>query len=264
MPQGLRIYSCSHSFHEFVYDMLAEMADAAGIKDHRKAGVSKIGGSRVVQFWDIPDENPVKAGLRAGAIDVLMLSPIWLPDPGIENFAMLAVEHKPDVRVTIQEYWLPNDEFEPIYPLQTGKIVDHNATTIARLREQHELYYQVMDNHVRGINAKIGKDTVLVAPTGQAVVALREKIIEGAAPGIKTQAELFTDSWGHATAPIKVLASYCHFAVVYKRSPVGLPMPTFLLEATNSDWKNDTLNRLLQELAWDAATHHPLSGVEST
>ena len=83
-----------------------------------------------------------------------------------------------------------------------------------------------------------------------------------AAPGIKTQAELFTDSWGHATAPIKVIASYCHFAVVYKRNPVGLPMPTFQSTDTNPDWRNEKLNRLLQELAWDAATNHPLSGVK--
>jgi hypothetical protein len=37
---------------------------------------------------------------------------------------------------------------------------------------------------------------------------------------------------------------------------VGLPLPKIL--ASHPDAK---LNRLLQELAWDAVKHHPLSGV---
>ena len=62
-------------------------------------------------------------------------------------------------------------------------------------------------------------------PVGQAVIALREKIIAGQAPGLKTQWELFRDSWGHPAPPLQALAAYCHFAVIYRRSPVGLPMP---------------------------------------
>jgi hypothetical protein len=41
---------------------------------------------------------------------------------------------------------------------------------------------------------------------------------------------------------------------------VGLPIPSVL--ATNPNW-NAELNRLLQELAWDAVIHHPLSGVRA-
>ena len=58
---------------------------------------------------------------------------------------------------------------------QVGKInVDHNAATAERLLVQHELYYQVMDSHVRGINSKIGRGTVQVVPVGQAVEVLRK------------------------------------------------------------------------------------------
>jgi hypothetical protein len=73
------------------------------------------------------------------------------------------------------------------------------------------------------------------------------------------QWSLFRDSWGHPTAPLRVLAGYCHFAVIYRRNPVGLPMPQEFVR--NEDFKNEKLNRLLQELAWDAVVHHPLSGV---
>jgi hypothetical protein len=256
ISRGQRVFTCGHSFHVWVAGILNEMARAAGIPDHRAVGVSAIGGSRVIQHWDVPEEkNEARKALRACTVDVLTLSPIWLPDEGIEKFAKLAVEHNPNVRVTVQEYWLPNDEYVPVYPLQTRKQVDHNAATIAELRRQHELYFRDMDECVRDLNKQLGKDAVLVVPAGQAVIALREKIIAGQAPGLKAQAELFTDSWGHPTPPVMALATYCHFAVIYRRSPVGLPIPGVI-----ANW-NEQLNRLLQELAWDAVIHHPLSGV---
>ena len=57
--------------------------------------------------------------------------------------------------------------------------------------------------------------------------------------------------------PLAALVAYCHFGVIYQRSPVGLPLPAVLGKMGNAD-----LNRLLQELAWDAVKSHPLSGVK--
>lgn len=69
-----------------------------------------IGGSRAIQHWDVPDdENEAKQALRTGNVDVLTLSCMTHPDEGIHNFAKLAVEHNPEVRVTLQELWLPED-----------------------------------------------------------------------------------------------------------------------------------------------------------
>jgi hypothetical protein len=259
-PKGLRVFTAGHSFHVWVIPLLSEMALSAGIAGHEIAGASKIGGSTVLKHWEVADDkNTAKQVLGAGKADVLTLSPIWLPDEGIENFAKLAVEHNPAIRITVQKYWMPNDEYEPVYPLQTRKKVDHNATPIAALRKAQDQYDRDIDDYVRAINKKLGKDALVTVPAGQAVVALREKIIAGQCPGIKEQAELFRDSWGHPTQPVQVLAAYCHFAVIYKRSPVGLPRPTALTR--NPAW-DDKLNRLLQELAWDAVLHHPMSGVK--
>ena len=89
-PKGQRVFTCGHSFHVFVYPILAEMAKSAGIQDHESVGLSAIGGSRVIQHWDVPEEkNQAKAALRAGKVDVLTLSPIWMPDEGIEKLARL-------------------------------------------------------------------------------------------------------------------------------------------------------------------------------
>jgi hypothetical protein len=260
IAEGLRVFTCGHSFHVWVAPMLADLAEKAGIKNHQIAGLSSIGGSRVIQHWDVPDDrNKAKKVLTAGEVDVLTLAPIWLPDAGIENFARLAVEHNPNIRITVQEYWLPNDTFNPVYPLETRKKVDHNAATIPELTKQNDLYRETIENHVRELNQKLQTNALVVVPVGQASIALREKIIARQARPLKVQWSLFTDDWGHPSPPLKVLAAYCHFAVIYRRSPIGLPMP--LEFERNQQYAVPALNRLLQELAWNAVVQNPLSGV---
>src|SRR5947207_7566198 len=112
----------------------------------------------------------------------------------------------------------------------------------------HEPYFKSMDEHVRDLNKKLGKDVLVIVPAGQAVIALREKIIAGKAPGLKVQEDLFTDAIGHAKPPLAALVAYCQYAVIYKSSPVGLPLPAVLKKAKIED--AEKLNTLLQELAW--------------
>lgn len=263
--KGLRIFTCAHSFHVFVYRILADLAKSAGIADHQSVGISSIGGSRVIQHWDVPEEkNKTKKALIDGSVDVLTLSPIWLPDEGIENFAKLGFEHNKDIRVTVQEFWLPNDTYHPVYPLETKLKPDHNATDVAELQKQQDRYDHDMDEYVKAINQKLGKDVVLTVPVGQATVKLREKIVAGKAPGLKVQWDLFRDSWGHPQSALQVLDGYCHFAVIYRRTPVGLPLPPDLAKDKKiPDEDKEKLNHLLQELAWDAVTHGPLTGVKA-
>jgi hypothetical protein len=279
--EGQRVFTCGHSFHYFVPAILEQIAEGAKVRGHRTVGLSAIGGSPVNTHWIAPEgKNQPKAALRAGAVDVLTLSPIWLPDPGIEHFATLAAANNPNARVTVQEFWLPNDEYRPVYPLNLLKSVDRDVATIAGLRKVHEPYFRAMDGEVRRLNEKLGKPIVFVVPVGQAVLALREKVVNGQAVGLKRQSELFRDGVGHPTAPIQLLAGYCHFAVIYRRSPVGLPLPGVNKEAKPlfdvGLWTLDVnapllaryadadkLNRILQELAWEAVTRHPLSGVVS-
>ena len=112
LAQGQRVFTCGHSFHVWVADMLVELAKGAGISGHHLAGTSSIGGSRAVQHWDVPEEqNEAKKALRAGRLDVLTLACMTQPDEGIVKFAKLAVAHNPNVRVTLQELWLPEDRF---------------------------------------------------------------------------------------------------------------------------------------------------------
>ena len=194
---------------------------------------------------------------------MLTLSPIFLPDAGIENFTDLALEHNKDVRVLVQPIWLRWDVYEPT--TKRPAKVDHDAIGGDELRKRHAAYFKEMDDYVRKQNEKRGKAVLYLVPAPQAVIALRERIIAGQAPGLKTQEGLFTDPLGHGTAPLKALVGYCNFAVMYRRSPVGLPAPDVLQTAKLGEHEGP-LNRLLQELAWEAVVQHPLSGVrrEST
>ncbi|MCI0685464.1 MAG: hypothetical protein L0Y71_25465 [Gemmataceae bacterium] len=261
--KGQRVFSAGHSFHMFMPGILRELTQAAGIKDHVQAGVQGIGGSRVIQHWDLADDkNKVKAALRSGNVDVLTLSPIFLPDPGIDNLVTLGLEHNPRIRVTVQEFWMPFDHDQLTFPKQRPKKVERNGRTGPELHKMHAAYFKSMDDHVRELNDKHKKQVVFVVPTGQAVIALRERISAGQAPGLKTQDELFTDAIGHVRGPVKALVAYCHYAVIYRKSPVGLPAPSVLGKPKDGKPNDDgALNRLLQELAWDAVRQHPLSGV---
>jgi len=258
ITKGQRVFTCGHSFHAWVGPLLGIVAQRAGIKDHQVVGVSMIGGSRVIQHWNIPDErNKAKKALTAGQVDVLTLSPMHHPDDGIDKFAKLALEHNPNIRVTLLEFWLPWDSMQ--WPFRgKNEPADVDARTAEELRKLHEPYFKRFDDYVVALNKSLGKQVLYVVPMGQAVLALREKIIAGQVPGIAQQSELFTDKLGHPGPALQILEAYCQFAVAYRRTPVGLPMPPRLARRYK-----EGLNRLLQEIAWDAVTHHPLSGVQA-
>jgi hypothetical protein len=259
---GQKVATCGHSFHVFTYRQVAEIAVSAGL-EHELVGLSSIGGSTVKKHWAVPEEeSKAKQALKAGSADVLTLAPIWLPDEGIEAFVKYGLEHRPDLRILVQEYWMPNDEYEPVYPLQTKKKVDHNATDLVQLHDATSRYAKDIEDHVRALNASVGKESIFVVPVGAAAVILREKIAKGEAPGLKQQSDLFRDNWGHALVPLQFLSSYCHYAVIYRRSPVGLPVPAALRELkTMSADEQDGLNALLQEIAWETVSRHPMTGV---
>src|SRR5262245_6005889 len=103
ISQGQRMFTCGHSFHVWVPAIVEDLCKKADIPGHSRVGISSIGGSRTIQHWEIPDDkNEAKKALKTGMVDVLTLSPIFLPDPGIENFTTLALEHNKDIRVIVQ------------------------------------------------------------------------------------------------------------------------------------------------------------------
>ncbi len=259
ITKGQRVFTCGHSFHVFVPDILADIAES---RDQRSRSSRNVFDWRLTHHSALgcmEEKNQAKEALKTGKVDVLTLSPIFLPDPGIEKFTNLALEHNKDIRILVQPIWLRWDIYEPT--TKRPAKVDHNAITGAELRKRHEPYFKSMDEYIGELNKKLGKTVLYEVPVPQAVIALREKIIAGEVPGIKTQEELFTDALGHGKPPLTLLVSYCNYAVMYRRSPVGLPVPN-VLKASKLGENEAKVNRILQELAWEAVSKHPLSGVQ--
>jgi hypothetical protein len=257
-PAGLKVLTAGHSFHVWMPPLVAEMAKAAGIQGHEQLAISSIGGSKVIQHWDLPPEkNKAKPVLEAGKADLFTMAPTFLPDPGIENFTKLGLEHNPQIRFTLQQNWVPFEDPEIWLSKNKPKSIDRDVITLAQLRAKHDPYFKQIEDHVKELNQRIPAAKIAIVPSGEAVMALRDKVIKGEAPGIKTQNELFTDVLGHPGPQIRVLSAYCHYAVIYRRSPVGLPVNGLLAKLPEAE----RLNLLLQEIAWKAVTGHPMSGV---
>jgi hypothetical protein len=260
-PKGQRVFTAGHSFHMMIPGPLAEMARQAGINGHTIAGTQSIGGSRTLQHWERPDDmNKAKQTIKAGKVDVLTLSPhVRLPDEGIDHFTALMLEHNPKGRVLVQMSWYPHDM--PGNTRGNFKNEDRDKAKIEELRKGSAAFHTGLSDQVKKLNEKHKKDVAFLVPVGTAVMNLREKVVAGKVPGIAKQSELFTDPIGHAKEPVSILNAYCHFAVIYRRSPVGLAVPNALKRGRSAE-DAEKLNRLLQETAWEAVTREPLSGVK--
>ena len=256
-PAGLRVFIMGHSFHMFVAPRLAPLAKAAGIEGHTLAGQQSLGGSRVQQHWDLPDEkNLAKAALREGKVDVITMSPNWVvPDEGIERFVELGLEHNPKLRVLVQLSWMPGDGATPQDKVKTNEERDTRPLDIPRAA--HAQWKSQLEPQLLALNAKLGREVIHAAPAGDAVLKLRELIVAGKVPGITKQSEIFADAGGHGKMPVIALVTYVNFACIYRTSPVGLNDPQPELDKLSPD-----LKPLLQRIAWEAVTAHPMSGVK--
>jgi hypothetical protein len=247
-PKGLRVFFASHSLMWYAPTPLGELATAAGIKDHKLVGVQRLGASKTLQHWNLPDaKNEAKKALKTGAVDVFVMSPIQFPDEGIENFVKLGLEHNPNIRFTVQVSW-------------GGWDIDNK--TPHQLKKLYERNIKAAEAQADDINKKYGKgkQILCLVPSAQALVVLRTKIFNKELPGLTSQGELFRDPISHPAPPLETLNTYLHYAVIYRQSPVGLPMPGLLKNAKKKAW-GEKLDRALQEIAWEVVTTSTYSGV---
>src|SRR5262249_18671492 len=160
---------------------------------------------------------------------------------GITNFVKLGLEHNPNMKFLIQISWpglgyTDNEQFNargkgggfgkkggmfrtPADNKPPEELARINAIDIKNAEAQ-----------VKRLNGQCGKGktVVFLVPTAQAHNALRTLIFKKEMPGMTDQQEVFIDPIGHPTPPVVALNAYLHFAVLYNRSPVGLPMPSIL------------------------------------
>jgi hypothetical protein len=253
VPAGLRVFYTGHSFHMFVPAQVEQLVKAANIQGHKLVGTQGIGGSRVIQHWDLADDkNKAKPTLISGEIDVFtMAAHVAIPDQGITNFTELGLKHNPNLRLLVQASWYPFD-----VPSGAGRITNNAQRDDAKIEDLQaavDEWRKKLEAQADDLNRTHGKRAVFIVPVGDAVVKLRAMVIDGKFPGVTKQSELFTDPIGHCHAHVQALASYCNYAAIYRVSPVGLKVPRSGLD--------EEQHAILQKLAWETVSTYSHAGV---
>ena len=270
ITEGARVYFVGHSFHMFVVRPLIYLAREAGVKGHWAEGWDMIGGSTPMQHWERNgDDNEPKKALATGRVQALTLaSNVLVPEPAIDLFADLAVEHNPDVRVLVQHSWGDAATGMIMRARHAGQAAtgaiptneDRDGVTAAELaasRASNQAQRDKLAAQLDDINARHQKPVASLVPVSDAVIRLRQAVVAGDLPGVVRQSELFRDPLGHATQPTMDLVCYVWLAALYRQSPIGL---TSLVDADDADSK--ARQAVLQELAWETVLDEPKSGLK--
>ena len=261
IPAGMRVFYASHSLMWEVPAPLGEEVSAYGIKDHTLVGLQSLGFARTSQHWDLADaQNKAKQALKTGKVDDFIMSPMDMPDTGVDSFVALGLENNPKMRFFLQNNWAGfNNDGQKARQFKMGPPWD--STTEEQLKTLNTECENAFEAQAKKINEKYGHPVIFIIPTSQANHTLRAMIIRKEFPGLDKQSQLFLDQIGHPTAPLVALNVYLHFATIYGRSPVGLPMPSILKRTNNPKW-DENFNKALQELAWKTVIEYPYSGVQ--
>jgi hypothetical protein len=252
-PAGLRVFYTGHSFHMFVPSKVEEMVRAAGIQGHELVGTQGIGGSRVIQHWDLEEaKNKARPALAGGGVDVFtMAAHVAIPDEGIAKFTELGLAHNPKLRLLVQASWIPFDLPDPEKRIRDN--AQRDGASIAALQAAVDEWRKKLEAQVDDLNRQHGRRAVYIVPAGDAVVKLRGLVVEGKYPGVSKQSELFRDPIGHGGPHVQWLVSYCNFAAIYRASPEGLQLAAGGLDAAQ--------HSILQRLAWQTVSAYPYAGV---
>jgi hypothetical protein len=261
-PAGLQMFYASHSLMWDDPPVFNEMANAFGITN-QKIDIERIGFSRTQQFWNESEaQSPAKRALKTGKIDVFVMSPMDMPDNGVANFVKLGLSNNPSTRFFVQNNWAGfNQDGQKAAQNMMGPAHPWDNTTEEDLKTLNTVCEKAFEDQVKQINQEVGHPVLFIIPTSQANTEIRARIIRKEFTGLEKQSQLFLDNIGHPTPPLVTLNCYLHFATIYGKSPIGLPMPAKLKSANNAKW-DDAFNKSLQELAWKTVTNYPLSGVK--
>ncbi|MFT5355591.1 MAG: hypothetical protein ACI9KE_002810 [Polyangiales bacterium] len=230
--------------------MLAQFAEANGLTYSFDAAVGI--GANLSWQWQHPDraqgENP-RTALSAQPYDLLVLTeavPIANQVQGADsvqnalNFMQLAYEQNPDVQVYLYETW------------------EHRENDAWRdsIREVRTFYDQIVD----GVNARFDGRDMLIIPGGQAMGALVDSIRAGDVPGVSDEGALFVDDI-HLTPLGWYFIACVHYATIYQRSPVGVPVETIDRFENPFTAPPAAAAAVMQQIAWDVVSGEARSGV---
>ncbi len=266
----LRVFHLGHSLVN--RDMPAMLEQLAGSgHDHR----SQLGwGATLKSHWepDVPingfeTENAhpryrdALEAIRSAEYDALVLTEMVEIRDAIKHhdspkylrmWSREARAHRPDTRVFLYETWHPLDDAE-------GWLV--------RLDKDLGRYWEG-ELLAKGLAHQDTGGPVYVIPAGQ-VLALFVRRVEaaGGLPDVSSRTDLFKRNPDGSQDNIHLndlgnyLVALTHYAVLYQRSPVGLPYRLKRADGSGADAPEEATARLMQQVVWEVVTSYPKTGV---
>ncbi len=202
---------------------------------------------------DHPRYRHAKEALLSGEYDAFVMTEMVNLTDAIRYFdswdyarrwARLAREGNPVIRVYLYESWHDLDI--------AGGWLDRLDSDLGTLWEGEILR--------RAIEPEDPKPIYLI-PAGQ-VLARLVRDIEGSGgfAGLTRREDLFSDRI-HLNDIGAYVVALTHFAVLYQRSPVGLPHRLHRADGTPATAPSEEAARRIQEIVWEVVTSLPRTGV---
>ena len=266
-PVGpMPVYHLGHSL--VGRDMPAMLAQMAG-HDH----ASQLGwGSSLRDHWRgevagfdtenaHPAHRPAGAALDSGAYPVVVLTEMVEIRDAIRYhdsvrhlafWAQRARKARPDVRLYLYETWHRLDDAEG---------------WLNRIDADSARYWQGV--LLAGAMAQDGVGEIYVIPGGPVMAAAARAIEAGEVPGLTRREGLFAKDDSGATDTIHFndigayLMALTHYAVIYQRSPEGLPHDLTRADGGPITPMSDQTALALQRIVWNVVSGYSLTGVSN-
>ncbi len=263
--RGMAVYHLGHSLvGRDMPAMVGQLAEAAGLAGHRHH--SQLGwGASLAQHWkgEVPgmaEENahpafrPAREAVGSGGYDAVVLTEMvelrdalrWHDSPrALADWARLA---GPGVRLYLYETW---------------HRLDDPAGWLERIAADRALW----EGMVAGAMGRRDVPAIRVIPGGQALAAVVRAAEAGELPGLASREDFFarTPEGGVDTIHLNDLGvqviALTHFAVLYGRSPEGLPHLLRRADGTPAEAPSAEAAAGMQQLVWQVVRGYPAAGV---
>jgi hypothetical protein len=238
------------------YHYASQLGWGASLAQHRK-GPASVPGFEVEN--NNPAHRPADAALASGQFDAVILTEmVELRDAikyhgsaaALAHWARAARAGNPDARVYLYETWHRLDDAE-------GWLTRLDAD-LARHWEGDLL---------RPAMAQPDTGTIYVIPAGQVMAAVARAAEAGKLEGLTRRENLFSHDAKGVLDPIHVndlgayIVALTHFAVLFHRSPEGLPHRLLHPDGTPSAALPDSAAQSVQRLVWQVVTGYAATGV---
>ena len=208
-----------------------------------------------------PRYEDARAAMKQGRYDALVMTEAveikdaikWHDSSKyVRYWAREATLNNPSARVYLYETWHPLDDPEG---------------WLERLDRDLPTYWEG-DLLAKGLAHGDTGGPVYVIPAGQVFARFVRRVEQaGGLPGMSRREDLFgrhadgTQDMIHFNDLGSYLVALTHYAVLYHRSPVGLPHELLLADGSPATPPSAEVARLMQEVVWEVVTSYPKTGV---